>query len=266
MPQYCAAYGCCNTFGLDEVDFHKFPRDQKVAAKWVTGVKRKDFKLTRASVLCSKHFHDSDYVLSPSLMQSLGLTIKSMRVNSDAVPSVFPHLKGPSPRTYQSMFPTRVKVTGWDTLSFAASSALAASSLVALTVATGSNILHDTVDDVTELRPITGGGETRNAARGACCSFSAKSIEIRRVAEFASCPAMPRGSAVSTMLRSGSVTHASVLGVFSIWYFGVLSIKCSARPSVFVSELRSPRNRDAQLLQYRWTKSSRVQGPSNGGA
>ncbi|KAH7984899.1 hypothetical protein HPB52_024461 [Rhipicephalus sanguineus] len=99
MPQYCAAYGCCNTFGLDEVDFHKFPRDQKMAAKWVTGVKRKDFKPTRASVLCSKHFHDSDYVLSPSLMQSLGLTIKSMGVNSDAVPSVFPHLKGPSPRT-----------------------------------------------------------------------------------------------------------------------------------------------------------------------
>ncbi|KAH7961895.1 hypothetical protein HPB52_013236 [Rhipicephalus sanguineus] len=66
------------------------------------------------------------------------------------------------------------------------------------------------------------------------------------------------------MLRSGSVTHASVLGVFSICYFGVLSIKCSARSSVLVSELRSPLNRDAQPLQYRWTKSSRVQGPSNG--
>ncbi|KAH7983587.1 hypothetical protein HPB52_013011 [Rhipicephalus sanguineus] len=148
MPQYCAAYGCCDTFGRDEIDLHKFPRDQKMAAKWVTGVKRKDFKPTRASVLSSKHFHDSDYVRSPSLMQSLGLTIK-----------------------------------------------------------------------------------------------------IRRVAEFATCPAMPRGSALSTMLRSGSVTHTSVLGVFSIWYFGVLSIKCSARPSVLVSELRSHRNRDVQPLQ-----------------
>ncbi|KAH7976164.1 hypothetical protein HPB52_009474 [Rhipicephalus sanguineus] len=99
MPQYCAAYGCCDTFGRDEIDLRKFSRDQKMAAKWVTGVKRKDFKPTRASVLCSKHFHDSDYVRSPSLMQSLGLTIKSMRLNSDAIPSVFPHLRGASPRT-----------------------------------------------------------------------------------------------------------------------------------------------------------------------
>ncbi|KAH7961647.1 hypothetical protein HPB52_011002 [Rhipicephalus sanguineus] len=99
MPQFCAAYSCCNTFGRDEVDLHKFPLDHKMAAKWVTGVTRKDFKPTRASVLCSKHFRVSDYVRSPSLMQSLGLTIKSMRVSSDAVPYVFPHLRGPSPRT-----------------------------------------------------------------------------------------------------------------------------------------------------------------------
>ncbi|XP_037504953.1 23 kDa integral membrane protein [Rhipicephalus sanguineus] len=46
-----------------------------MAAKWVTGDKRKDLKPTRASVLCSKHFRDSDDVQSPSLMQSLGLTI-----------------------------------------------------------------------------------------------------------------------------------------------------------------------------------------------
>ncbi|KAH7976524.1 hypothetical protein HPB52_015801 [Rhipicephalus sanguineus] len=97
MPNYCVAYGCRSTYGRDEVAFHKFPRDQKMAAKWVSAVKRKCFKPTRSSVLCSKHFRDSDYVRSPSLTQSLGLTIKCVRLNSDAVPSVFPHLRGPSP-------------------------------------------------------------------------------------------------------------------------------------------------------------------------
>ncbi|KAH8009673.1 hypothetical protein HPB51_018970 [Rhipicephalus microplus] len=60
-------------------------------------LEEKNLKPTRASVLCSKHFRDRDYVRSPSLMQSMGLTFKSVRLNSDAVPSVFPHVRGPSP-------------------------------------------------------------------------------------------------------------------------------------------------------------------------
>nr|XP_037268765.1 52 kDa repressor of the inhibitor of the protein kinase-like isoform X2 [Rhipicephalus microplus] len=97
MPNYCAAHGCRSTYGRDDVAFHKFPRDKKMAAKWVAAFKRKGFKPTRASVLCSKHFRDSDYVRSPALTRSLGLMTRCARLNSDAVPSVFPHLRGPSP-------------------------------------------------------------------------------------------------------------------------------------------------------------------------
>ncbi|KAH7955945.1 hypothetical protein HPB52_005263 [Rhipicephalus sanguineus] len=185
MPQYCAAYVCCNTFGRDEIDLHKFPRDQKMAAKWVTGVKRKDFKPTRGSVLCSKHFHDSDYVRSPSLMQSLGLTIK----NSDAIPSVFPHLRGASRRTLP--VGTRFLVPHhrrWQHLRSSFLQWRPARHVTATTrrfqqkkrktrhrlLECAVSCLHNSVDDATELRPITGGGETRNAGRGACCSFSAK--------------------------------------------------------------------------------------------
>ena len=69
---------------------------------------------------------------------------------------------------------------------------------------------------------------------------------IRRIAEFASCPAVPKPSAVSRTLRSDLVTHTSVLRVFSLWCCGVLPIKCSVRPSVHVSEMLSHRKRDVQ--------------------
>lgn len=106
--------------------------------------------------------------------------------------------------TYQSMFPTRVKVAGWDSLSCAAS-------VVAFTVATGSNMYGCTENSfrlsqfailtaTTRFQQINtalpagersllsspswqwchgastnhSGGETRDGGRGACCLFSAK--------------------------------------------------------------------------------------------
>lgn len=40
MPSYCPAYGCRSTYGRDEVAFHMFPWDQKMAATWAAVVKR----------------------------------------------------------------------------------------------------------------------------------------------------------------------------------------------------------------------------------
>lgn len=90
MLRFCSAFSCNSTYGHDKVLFHSFPRDPKIAARWVAAAKREHFKPTKASVLCSRHFRDSDNVRSESFMWSLGLSsTKLARLNSDAVHSIF---------------------------------------------------------------------------------------------------------------------------------------------------------------------------------
>lgn len=97
MPTFCVAFGCTSTPGRDEVAFHKFPQDRDIAAKWVAAIQREDFEPTNASVVCSKHFRDSDYTRSPSLTKSLGVPVKRARLNRGAVPSVFSYNTRVSP-------------------------------------------------------------------------------------------------------------------------------------------------------------------------
>ncbi|XP_065218821.1 peroxynitrite isomerase THAP4-like isoform X2 [Planococcus citri] len=79
----CSAYACSNKWSRDSpIHFHKFPfRSRSLCEKWVRALKRKDFVPTKASLVCSDHFRDDDYV------ERAGLTKRMLK--KDAVPSIF---------------------------------------------------------------------------------------------------------------------------------------------------------------------------------
>ncbi|XP_030640807.1 THAP domain-containing protein 1 [Chanos chanos] len=58
MVQSCSAYGCKNRYHKDKnISFHKFPLARPdVCGKWVAAMRRKNFKPTKYSNICSQHF------------------------------------------------------------------------------------------------------------------------------------------------------------------------------------------------------------------
>uniref|UniRef100_A0A3B3ZIY8 THAP domain-containing protein 1 n=1 Tax=Periophthalmus magnuspinnatus TaxID=409849 RepID=A0A3B3ZIY8_9GOBI len=58
MVQTCSAYGCKNRYHKDkEISFHKFPLARPdICDKWVSAMRRDNFRPTKYSSLCSQHF------------------------------------------------------------------------------------------------------------------------------------------------------------------------------------------------------------------
>ncbi|XP_069820570.1 uncharacterized protein [Dendropsophus ebraccatus] len=83
MPMTCVAYGCNNHFvkGCGK-QFFRFPmKDPDRLSKWVIAIRRKNWKPSASSRICSDHFTEDDYMLRPGAMVP--------RLRLDAVPSVF---------------------------------------------------------------------------------------------------------------------------------------------------------------------------------
>jgi len=63
MVNFCSGFNCTSSSDVQkELIFHKFPlNDKEKLKKWVHAVRRKDFKPTSSSFLCSLHFTENDY-------------------------------------------------------------------------------------------------------------------------------------------------------------------------------------------------------------
>lgn len=86
--------------------FSRFPKNPDLRRRWALATKRKDFTPNNTTVLCSKHFQESDY--------EVGGIVKRLKPNS--VPSVFEfppnlHLQSSAPKHRRTLFRPEVSTT-----------------------------------------------------------------------------------------------------------------------------------------------------------
>ena len=75
----CAAFGCTNDSRKGEgYTFHKFPTDKALRDKWCSAMKRKGFKPTKYSKICSAHYRPADF----ETLSDIGKALKNKRLKS----------------------------------------------------------------------------------------------------------------------------------------------------------------------------------------
>ncbi|KAL5245952.1 hypothetical protein ACI65C_013360 [Semiaphis heraclei] len=84
MPHSCVAYGCQNRASPGQsTHFFRFPHsNEELMKKWIEAIKRKNFKPSQHSRICSDHFTNDDFQIRPDASRPL--------LRLDATPSVFP--------------------------------------------------------------------------------------------------------------------------------------------------------------------------------
>ncbi|XP_022163482.1 THAP domain-containing protein 1-like [Myzus persicae] len=80
MVVSCSDYGCSNRY-IKGQPIHFFKWNNILLDKWVNASKRKNFKPTQWSRVCSEHFTEEDYVHRPDSDRPL--------LKIDSVPSIF---------------------------------------------------------------------------------------------------------------------------------------------------------------------------------
>ena len=84
MVSSCVAFGCTNCCTKDSgISFFRFPlKKPDLLHRWVQAVRRKNWKPTAGSRICSEHFESSCFVIRPGQI--------GKRLNENSVPTVFP--------------------------------------------------------------------------------------------------------------------------------------------------------------------------------
>lgn len=100
MPDKCCVPGCKSNYNLpgkliskDNVTVYHFPKDEKRKQLWLRKIPRKDFVVTKSSVVCIKHFVPKFVIrFSTSKRKTPGASprlLKIPRLTDDAYPSIF---------------------------------------------------------------------------------------------------------------------------------------------------------------------------------
>lgn len=91
----CVAFGCNSRSEKDNVSFFQFPKDEKLKKLWIEKLNRgktttQQFAPTVHHKLCSKHFEDNQFKISPSLASNIGYECNfRLRLKDEAVPTIF---------------------------------------------------------------------------------------------------------------------------------------------------------------------------------
>ncbi|XP_051906174.1 THAP domain-containing protein 1 [Hippocampus zosterae] len=103
MVQTCSAYGCKNRYHKDkDISFHKFPLARPdICGKWVTAMRRNNFKPTKYSNICSQHF----------TKECFKRECNNRVLKENAVPSLFdfnPDIKVKQSECLEDPFPSEI--------------------------------------------------------------------------------------------------------------------------------------------------------------
>ncbi|GCB77352.1 THAP domain-containing protein 2-like [Scyliorhinus torazame] len=80
MPTSCAAFGCTAVYRKNtNTSFHRFPSNPRRRTEWIRLVRRENFKPSKHTFLCSKHFEQTCF----------DRTGQTRRLREDAVPTIF---------------------------------------------------------------------------------------------------------------------------------------------------------------------------------
>ncbi|KAM7312885.1 uncharacterized protein ISCGN_009789 [Ixodes scapularis] len=91
MPLHCAAQDCMNCSSYNGRLVHTFPTEPTLRKLWIRAARpsQPTWLPSKSDWLCSDHFADEDYHMSPTLLRSLGLPTKRCRLKPGVVPSLF---------------------------------------------------------------------------------------------------------------------------------------------------------------------------------
>ena len=87
---YCVAVGCTSNSAsvpTFEESFHSFPNDPKHKKDWIAHIKRKNYKWQSSHCVCSRHFVETDFVVSHRLAAEMKFQGGKCQLLPQAIPT-----------------------------------------------------------------------------------------------------------------------------------------------------------------------------------
>ncbi|GBN38719.1 hypothetical protein AVEN_66626-1 [Araneus ventricosus] len=96
MPCKCSVPACRGNYDeSSKVAVFRFPNDERLREKWLHTISRTDFKITKNSKVCEKHFKDGEVLRNSTFYnektgETISAPMKRPKLKENVVPSIFP--------------------------------------------------------------------------------------------------------------------------------------------------------------------------------